>query len=87
MTKKAIAAAIMAVAYVGMAGAQQPGAKGQKPDAAQAKKERQSAAPRTLDKQKPAPRPGEGFLIRGREGAVMDKGRPDTTTNWDLWRK
>lgn len=84
--KKTIAA-VMAVACIGMASAQQPGAKGQKPNAAQAKKERQSTAPSILDKQKPAPRTGEGFLIRGREGAVMDKGRPNTTTNWDLWRK
>lgn len=86
MIKKTIAA-VMAVACIGMAGAQQPGAKAQKPDAAQAKKERRADKPRTLDKQKPAPHPGEGFLIRGREGSVMDKGRPDTTTNWDLWRK
>lgn len=86
MIKKTIAV-VMAVACIGMAGAQQPGAKAQKLEAAQAKKERQSDKPLTLDKQKPDPRPGEGFLIRGREGAIMDKGRPDTTTSWDLWRK
>lgn len=81
MTKKAIAAAVMAVACVGMAQAKKPESKQE-----QVKKEQRQEA-KTLGKQKPDPRPGEGFLIRGREGAVMDKGRPDTTTNWDLWRK
>lgn len=44
---------------------------------------------RTLDKAPPAPRPGEGFLIRGREGSAMDAGRPKqgAPADWDLWRK
>lgn len=83
MTKKAIAAAVMAVSCIGMAQAKQADPKATK---VEPKKEQRQEA-KTLDKQKPDPRPGEGFLIRGRESSVMDKGRPDTTTNWDLWRK
>ena len=84
---KKLIAAIVAITCAGMSYAQQPSNQRKNPGEGRPKTERKAEAPRTLDRQKPDPRPGEGFLIRGREGTVMDKGRPDTTANWDLWRK
>ena len=90
MIKKTLAAlaATMAMACISLTHAHPSTPQARKPDAAQAKNEPRASA-RTLDKEKPAPRPGEGFLIRGRESSSLDKGRPVTNipADWDLWRK
>lgn len=90
MKKTFIAIMVMVAASVGAAA--QPGRDKGNYDQKQAKgqkKDQPASNGRTLDKAPPAPRPGEGFLIRGREGSAMDAGRPKqgAQADWDLWRK
>lgn len=79
------------LAFALTAGAQQHPKAPKSPAPEQAKKA-EPTKPRqpgiTLDKAKPTPHLGEGFLIHGREGKAMDAGRPSgTQPDWDLWRK
>lgn len=85
-----IITASVALAFMASAGAHASTPKEAKrtpPKAEKPQQDQRDEQPKTLDKAKPDRQPGEGFLIRGREGSVMDKGRTDTQPTWDLWRK